>query len=149
SESVLAREAPGDVEDELRPRRLMGPMLERLVAFREHGRLAPVFCIHPIGGHVNEYERLAALLEDERPAFGLRSRACLAPEREHATVAEMAAEYAEIVRSAAGARPVVVFGWSFGAVVAHATACELGDGAALVGMADPVLGAPPGNDDPR
>ena len=131
----------------------MPATLQRLVVLRERGARPPLVCVHPIGGHVNEYEGLTALLGDDQPVYAIRSRACLAPETEHATVAEMADEYAEIVQSVAGDAPVILFGWSFGALVAHAVACRREESAGrvrAVGMADPLLAdsARPADDDP-
>ncbi len=110
-----------------------------LVVVRTEGAAAPIFCFHPAGGQVTAYLRLGALLGDDRPVYALQSRACREPEREHESVAAMAADYADVVE---GARPgpYVLLGWSMGGVVGHAVAAELerrGRSVRLVAMIDP------------
>ena len=113
-------------------------MTEPLVRWREGGERAPVFCIHPIGGHVTEYAGLVELIAPAHPLYAIRSRG---PAAEPATLAAMAVDYAAVVQTVRPAGPVALVGWSLGAVVAHAIACEL-DEVALVAMIDPLLAVP-------
>ena len=59
-----------------------------------------MFCLHPSGGDATAYLRLRALLGDDVPLYAVQSRATSAPEREHTTLAAMAADYAEVIRAA-------------------------------------------------
>ena len=116
-----------------------------LVVLSGQGRGPPVFCMHPIGGHVNAYARVPELLGGACPVYALRSRAWLAPDREHATLAAMAADYAAVVDRARPDGPVRLLGWSMGALTAHGVACELerrGRTVEVVAMIDPQLGTP-------
>lgn len=106
---------------------------------------ATVFCFHPIGGHVTEYARLGELLE--YPVHRIRSRA-LDTGVEAATLAAMAADYASLVEAARPVGPVALVGWSLGAVVAHAVACEL-ERVAVVALVDPQLDVPAVADEVR
>jgi myxalamid-type polyketide synthase MxaB len=100
----------------------------------------PLFCLHPVGGDVHCYLRLRELVPGRRPIFAIESRGLVAPEREHVSLAAMAADYATLVQHAAPEEPYELCGWSMGACVAHATARELerrGATVATVVMIDP------------
>ena len=115
------------------------PATSPLVTLHAGGDAAPVFCIHPSGGEITAYLGLRKLLGDRRPLYAIRSRAGGAPDTEHASLAEMAADYARIVREARPQGPYVLLGWSMGGVIAHAVAGELeraGAKVALVGVID-------------
>jgi malonyl CoA-acyl carrier protein transacylase/thioesterase domain-containing protein/aryl carrier-like protein len=110
-----------------------------LIVLRAEGSEPPVFCSHPAGGQVTAYLRLRALLGEERPLYGIQSRACQDPDREHESLAAMASEYANIIQ-ATRPEPYVLLGWSMGAVLSHAIAVELeqrGQHVRLVAMIDP------------
>lgn len=110
-----------------------------LVAIREGGRRRPLFCVHPVGGHIGDYVELAARLSPEQPVWGLRSRGLVDARAEHRTVTALAAEYADLIGPVSD-EPLRLFGWSFGGIIAHAMACELerrGREVELVGMIDP------------
>jgi thioesterase domain-containing protein/aryl carrier-like protein len=95
-----------------------------LVALRSTGSRSPLWCFHASGGEVTAYLRLRTLFGDDVPLYALRSRAVGEPEREHESVAAMAADYAAVIASAHPG-PHWLLGWSMGGVVAHATAAEL------------------------
>jgi thioesterase domain-containing protein len=114
-------------------------MAHPLVSLGGAGDRTPLFCVHPVGGHVGEYTRLAAHLGPDQPVLGVRSRGVLDATLEHASLAAMVADYAIVIAAAASA-PYRLFGWSLGGLIAHAVACELERGGArveLVGMVDP------------
>ena len=110
-----------------------------LVVLRAEGSQDPMFCPHPAGGEVTAYLRLGALFGGEQPLYAIQSGACRNPDREHESVAAMAADYASLVESARPG-PYVFVGWSMGAVLGHAIAGELeqrGRHVRLVAMIDP------------
>jgi len=110
-----------------------------LVTLQAGGEGTPIFFLHPSGGEVTPYLRLRALLGDARPLYAIQSRAGGAPEREHATLLAMAADYADVVQGVRPHGPYALVGWSMGGVIAHAVAVELerrGEAVALVGAID-------------
>ncbi|HVK84832.1 MAG TPA: alpha/beta fold hydrolase [Kofleriaceae bacterium] len=110
-----------------------------LITLNGGGTATPVFCLHPSGGDATAYLRLRALLGDDVPLYAIQSRATSAPEREHTTLAAMAADYAEEIRTARATGPYILVGWSMGGVTAHAVAVELeraGGEVVLVGAID-------------
>ncbi|HEY4181388.1 MAG TPA: beta-ketoacyl synthase N-terminal-like domain-containing protein [Kofleriaceae bacterium] len=115
------------------------PEVSPLVSIRADGRLSPLYCFHPAGGHAAPYLRLRGLLSADQPIFALQSRALGNPEREHESISAMAADYAAIVHAAHPAGPLRLLGWSLGGLVAHAVGAELerrGRDIELVGMID-------------
>jgi thioesterase domain-containing protein len=106
----------------------------------------PLFCMHPIGGHVTDYVALAKLVDEA--VYAIPSRARREPAIEHTTMAAMAADYADVVQAAAPP-PYRLFGYSLGGLIAHAVACELerrGAAVELVGLVDPPAGPSPEGD---
>ncbi len=96
-----------------------------LVVLRREGSQAPLVCLHPAGGQATAYLRFRTLLGDEQPLYAIQSRACMAPELEHASLHAMAIDYATLVQSAHPSGPFRLLGWSMGGFVAHAVAAEL------------------------
>ncbi|WP_159401108.1 alpha/beta fold hydrolase [Streptomyces sp. NRRL B-24484] len=96
----------------------------------DRGAEAVVLC-PPIGGGVFCYTGLARLLAGRRPVLAVAAEE--RPE-ETATVESMAEGYFALL-AAAGARPAVLAGWSFGGLVAYEAARRL----ASAGAAAPVV----------
>ncbi|KIF78039.1 hypothetical protein QR77_37945 [Streptomyces sp. 150FB] len=91
---------------------------------RGHGTDDPLFCVHPVAGLSWCYSGLIKELPDDVPIYGLQSRGPSGGELV-STVGEMAAEYAELIRSLQPQGPYRILGWSFGGLVAHAVTEEL------------------------
>ena len=96
-----------------------------LVPLRPSGHGAPLFCIHPAGGHLFHYERLVAHLPEGRPVFGITAegldgRAPWAP-----SVEAMAERYIRAMRSLVPQGPFAVAGFSSGASVAYEAVRQL------------------------
>jgi thioesterase domain-containing protein/aryl carrier-like protein len=104
-----------------------------LVTLRTAGTRVPIVCFHPAGGGIGAYARLRELLGDDQPLYAIRSRGLEDPEREHATLAAMAADYATLLPPG----PVRLLGWSLGGLVAHAVAGLAGDRVTEVILLDP------------
>ncbi|MEV4706159.1 amino acid adenylation domain-containing protein [Actinoplanes sp. NPDC049316] len=92
-----------------------------LVALRTGGDRPPLFLVHPAGGSVVRYVRLASLLGDDRPVYALESGAVAG------SIAERAARYAGLVRRQQPRGPYHLAGWSLGGVIAQEMARQLGD----------------------
>ena len=110
-----------------------------VVALKEGGEGIPFFCVHPVGGTVFCYSRLAALLKNERPFYGIEAQGLdgsLPPLRE---VKSMARRYLAEVRAIQVEGPFLLGGWSFGGTVAFEMACqmqELGEEVGLLAILD-------------
>jgi amino acid adenylation domain-containing protein len=88
-----------------------------LVPVRPAAGRAPFFCVHPVGGTVLCYEELARRLSPVRPFFGLQA-AGLGAGPSPMQVEEMAGSYLEALRQTAAEGPLLLGGWSMGALVA-------------------------------
>ncbi|MDX3659254.1 amino acid adenylation domain-containing protein [Streptomyces sp. ID05-26A] len=102
-----------------------GDPLGVLIPLRTNGDLAPVFCVHPGAGIGWEYFGLLPHLDPRRPVYALQARGLTDPSAMPETLAEMAADYLDLVRSVQPEGPYHLLGWSFGAVVAHEMATLL------------------------
>lgn len=86
---------------------------------------APVFCVHPVGGHVLCYLQLARSLGDDQPCYGVQARGLLGGEAPHTSIVEMASAYAAEIMAAQPLGAIHLTGWSFGGVVAIELAQQL------------------------
>ncbi|MEE8583267.1 MAG: amino acid adenylation domain-containing protein, partial [Acidobacteriota bacterium] len=98
-----------------------------LVALQPEGRLSPFFCVHPAGGSVFRYLKLARLLGRERPFYGLQAPELdsLNPEEILSSVEDLAALYLGQIRSVQPQGPYLLGGHSFGGLVAFEMARQL------------------------
>ncbi|CAL9410138.1 amino acid adenylation domain-containing protein [Streptomyces sp. ICN988] len=97
-----------------------------LLPLRERGTDTPLFCVHPAAGLGWCYAGLLAHLDPDTPVYALQARGIRDPEAVlPAGVGEMAAQYAELIRSVRPEGPYRVMGWSFGGPVAQAVATRL------------------------
>ncbi|MDY7096473.1 MAG: AMP-binding protein, partial [Acidobacteriota bacterium] len=85
--------------------------------------VAPLFLVHPVGGTVFCYRRLAELLE--RPVVGIQARGLDGREAPLASIDAMAELYLEQAREAHPGGPWTLGGWSLGGVVAFEMARRL------------------------
>ena len=97
-----------------------------LVPLASGGAGAPLFLVHPAGGHVILLRELAAELGGGRPVWGLRARGIEEGEEPLAMVEEMAALYLEAVREVRPRGPYFLGGSSMGGMVAYEMAQRLG-----------------------
>ncbi|HEX6864026.1 MAG TPA: thioesterase domain-containing protein, partial [Thermoanaerobaculia bacterium] len=96
-----------------------------LVAIQPRGGNPPLFCIHPIGGEVFVYRRLAQRLGPGQPVYGLQAPNLMTPADLATSIEDMAERYVEAVRQAWPRGPYLLAGWSFGCVVAFEMAQQL------------------------
>ncbi|MBB5935020.1 amino acid adenylation domain-containing protein [Streptomyces zagrosensis] len=110
-----------------------------LLPLRRTGSRPPLFCIHPASGLAWPYARLVGLLDAEQPLYGLQAASLTRPDLAPATTAEMAADYAEQIRTVQPDGPYHLLGWSWGGRIAHEVAVhlrQLGQQVALVAILD-------------
>ncbi len=99
----------------------------------------PLFCVHPGGGSVFRYHRLATLLGADQPVHGIQPPGLEDDQEPLTTVEDMVARYLEVVRQAQPRGPYALLGWSFGGLVAFEMARELaaqGEEIGLLAMLD-------------
>ncbi|MGP9023157.1 amino acid adenylation domain-containing protein [Streptomyces sp. BR1] len=97
----------------------------------------PLFCVHPGAGIGWVYRELLDHVGPDRPVHALQARTLSEPGARPASVAEMADDYAALIRTVQPTGPYHLLGWSFGALVAHAVAVRLREAGEEV--APPVL----------
>ncbi|ACK73338.1 amino acid adenylation domain protein [Gloeothece citriformis PCC 7424] len=96
-----------------------------LVPIQPKGTKTPFYCVHPAGGHVLCYVKLARYLGDDQPFYGLQAQGFNEGEEALTSVEEMASLYVKAIREFQPEGPYQVGGWSFGGVVAYEIAQQL------------------------
>jgi amino acid adenylation domain-containing protein len=96
-----------------------------LVPIQPRGSLVPFFCVHAVGGNVNNFYHLARELGTERPFYGLQAPQLHEVEEDETTIERIAARYLEAIASVAGDKPHLLGGYSFGSYVAYEMARQL------------------------
>lgn len=87
------------------------------------GTKPALFLVHPIGGQVICYARLAPKLPAAQAVVGIQAQAALSLAA--ATLEELAALYVQALRAYQPAGPYKLGGWSFGGIVAYEMARQL------------------------
>jgi acyl-coenzyme A synthetase/AMP-(fatty) acid ligase/thioesterase domain-containing protein/acyl carrier protein len=116
-----------------------------IVPIQGNGTLKPLFCFHPLGGWIKEYQYISLFFDQERPVFGIRARGLEPEEKPVLTVEEAAKEYIDAIKSVQKDGPYHLLGFSGGAVYAFELACELqkrGELVPFLGVIDMSLPAP-------
>lgn len=129
--------------DELTKRPPQGKPL----ALKRSGDRAPLFCMHPGSGFGRPYLAILRHLPADLPVYALEARGLNDGDVLPQTLAEMCADYIDQIQVIQPHGPYHLLGWSFGAIVAHATATEMekrGMSVARMIMIDPA----PLNDEP-
>jgi len=117
-----------------------------LLPIRAEGTGPALFCVHPVEGISWRYAGLADHLPADLRIYGLQARGLAGEAPLPATVADMAADYFEHMRSVQPIGPYHLLGWSLGGVIAHAVATHiqaLGEQVGVVAILDgyPALAA--------
>lgn len=111
--------AEGTIENLAAALRRSDPAVESpLVAIQTKGSRRPMFFVHPIGGQVMVYYRLARQMGEDQPFYALQAPEVFEVGAEYASIEEMAADYLEAVRAIQAEGPYVLGGYSFGGYVA-------------------------------
>ncbi|MFD0025649.1 alpha/beta fold hydrolase, partial [Streptomyces sp. NPDC127177] len=112
---------------------------EVLMPLRAGGERPPLFCVHGAGGLSWPYSSLLKHIPAEFPVYGLQARGLDGKGGIATSVAEMAADYVEQIRTVQPSGPYHLVGWSFGGLVAHEIATllsEAGEKVALLANLD-------------
>jgi amino acid adenylation domain-containing protein len=115
------------------------PSSSPLVDIQPRGAMRPFFCVHPIGGHVLCYTRLARHLGPQQPFYGLQAAGLLGQQMPHTRIEDMATAYIDALRAVQAEGPYLLGGWSMGGVVAFEMAQQLhqqGHAVALLALLD-------------
>lgn len=114
-----------------------------VVPIRSTGDKPPLFLVHPLGGHVLCYVRLAHHLPHDQPVYALQAAGTVPGTEPLSSVPELADSYLKAMRRACPEGPYVIGGWSFGGFIAFEMARQLrrADPGALQGtvLIDPIF----------
>jgi thioesterase domain-containing protein len=105
--------------------RAAGGILDLVMPMRVGGGGPALFCAHPLIGLSWCHLALLPHIDDRYPLYGLQARGLRRPEPLPASMAEMASDYADQVRTVQPAGPYHLLGWSLGGNIAFAVAEEL------------------------
>ena len=92
--------------------------LDQLVAIRNPQNGSPLFCIHPSGGDIGIYRKLATRLSTSRSVWGVQSRLESGAATEHSSLDAMASEYARIIDHQKPTGTIQLLGFSLGGFIA-------------------------------
>jgi len=96
-----------------------------ITLIRGNSTLSPLFAIHPAGGISWSYGGLARALSPRRTVYGIQAPALSPSVAPPASLADLAADYAERIRGIQPKGPYHLIGWSVGGIIAHAVATRL------------------------
>ncbi|MEU1131778.1 amino acid adenylation domain-containing protein [Streptomyces sp. NPDC005900] len=96
-----------------------------VVPIRTQGDKPPLFLVHPLGGHVLCYVRLARHLPDDQPVYALQAAGTVPGTEPLTSIPELAETYLKAMRRACPHGPYVIGGWSFGGFIAFEMARQL------------------------
>ncbi|MBR8837279.1 MAG: amino acid adenylation domain-containing protein [Stigonema ocellatum SAG 48.90 = DSM 106950] len=96
-----------------------------LIPIQPKGNKQPFFCVHPAGGHVMCYFKLAHSLSADQPFYGLQAQGFHGEEEPLTRVEDMASLYIQALQKFQPQGPYSIGGWSFGGVVAYEMAQQL------------------------
>lgn len=99
--------------------------LDQVLTLNAQGTLPPLFCLHGGSGLSWGYAGLVRELGSNRPIYGIQAAGLDTEGTFPATIEEMAASYAGIIRKIQPRGPYYMVGMSLGGLVAHAIACQL------------------------
>ncbi|MGV9253899.1 amino acid adenylation domain-containing protein [Streptomyces sp. NPDC003697] len=98
---------------------------DAVVPIRTEGTRRPLFLVHPLGGNVLCYVRLARHLPDDQPVYALQAAGTEPGTEPVETMSGIARSYVEAIRRIQPEGPYRLAGWSFGGFVAFEMAWQL------------------------
>jgi amino acid adenylation domain-containing protein len=110
-----------------------------LVQIQAGDRRIPLFCVHPVGGNVLEYYKLAQYLGEEQPVYGIQSLGLDGKQLPLTSIEAMAAHYITEMQTIQPHGPYLLAGYSFAGIVIFEIAQQLyhqGEPVALLALFD-------------
>lgn len=110
-----------------------------IVPIQPKGSKPPIFCVHPLGGHVLRFYELARKLGPDQPFYGIQGRDVADVGNDYQSIEDMAEAYVEALRQTQPTGPYHLGGYSFGSFVAFEMARQLersGEEVALLFLLD-------------
>ncbi len=98
---------------------------DSVVPIRTEGTRRPIFLVHPLGGNVLCYVRLARHLPADQPVYALQAAGSEPGTEPIDTMSGLARSYLEAIRRIQPEGPYRLGGWSFGGFVAFEMAWQL------------------------
>jgi thioesterase domain-containing protein/acyl carrier protein len=96
-----------------------------LVEIKAGGNMAPLFCIHTMGGNLFHYYELARTLPPKLPVYGLQARGVYGKHSPRDNVAAIAADCINAMRQRQPHGPYRIAGFSSGGIIAFEMAQQL------------------------
>ena len=100
-------------------------MMRQVVSIRNPDGISPLICIHPSGGDIGIYRKLATKLDPTRSILGIQSRLECGASSEFSSLEEMAHQYAEIIEMQKPEGAIRLLGFSLGGFIASLVARNL------------------------
>ncbi len=104
-----------------------------VVPLRRNSAAAPLYLVHPAGGDLVGYRRLAVHLGHHWSVYGLQPPPLAHPDADQ-DIARLAADYLDHVRAQQSEGPYFLAGWSTGGLIAFEMADQLRRAGAEVGL---------------
>lgn len=117
-----------------------------VVPIQPKGSRPPLFFVHPIGGEVLGYRKLARYLHPDQPFYGIQQYRQEDGKSRFSSLEEMAEYYLQEIQRTQPEGPYYLGGHSFGGLVAYRIACKLasqGEQTAFLALLDTYLPTPP------
>ncbi|MFI9804256.1 alpha/beta fold hydrolase [Streptomyces sp. NPDC052301] len=102
-----------------------GGSRSQLVELRAGGSGRPLVLVHPLGGNLLGYTRLADVLDADRPVYGVEAAGLDGTHVPAETLEEAAASYLKVLAELGDPAELVLGGWSMGGVIAFEMARRL------------------------
>ncbi len=101
------------------------PKISPIICLQREGKKTPLFLIHPVGGTVFWYAKLAKHLGGDRPIYGIQDLELDRKKEGFDTIESLAKEYCSEIQDVQKEGPYVIGGASFGGTVAIEIANQL------------------------
>ncbi len=98
---------------------------DRLVNLKPGDRGPVWICIHALSGFIEPYRNLPDFMGDADECWGIEAKGIDGEALPERSVTAMGLEYAQGIVETFAARPCVIIGWSFGALIAHEVVTRL------------------------
>jgi amino acid adenylation domain-containing protein len=113
--------------------------LSPLIILKASGDKLPLFCIHPLGSNVFNYDDLSQKLQIDRPIYGLKASGIDGRQTFFERIEDMASYFIQSIQTIQPHGPYFLLGYSCGGIVAFDIArqlTELGEQVDFLGLLD-------------